>query len=114
MERFFGMMPSNEIEKSVTFKDRIGLKIIIDAGPNGWTIEYADGGTQYKDESKGTDANFNEAFKCAEENLGKLTQLTHRKVTEGTDNEFADRTDERIEIDETEIYEEYDVEEYEY
>lgn len=41
MNRFFGMMPSSEVQISKTFKDRNGRKIIIDAGKNGWTIMWA-------------------------------------------------------------------------
>ena len=46
MNRFFGMMPSSEIEVSKTFKDDFGLRISIDAGKNGWTIMYADSSSE--------------------------------------------------------------------
>lgn len=63
MKRFMGMMPSEEIKKTVTFKDTFNMKIRIDASPNGWTITYADGSTEYKDnESGGTEANYQEAL----------------------------------------------------
>ena len=38
MERFFGMMPSNEIEKEIVFKDKYGLSVTIQAGPHGWSF----------------------------------------------------------------------------
>ena len=75
MQRFMGMMPSKEIERTVHFKDSHGLKISIDAGPHGWTINYADGGNKYKDVDSTTDANFNEALAEATKDLGELTQL---------------------------------------
>ena len=64
MKRFMGQMPIVEIKKTVTFKENImGKCITIEAGPNGWTIVYADGGTEYKDnESAGTEANYQEAL----------------------------------------------------
>lgn len=63
MKRFFGMMPASEIKKSQIFTDDSGLKININAGPNGWTILYADSSTEYKDVVDTTDNNFNTALK---------------------------------------------------
>lgn len=73
MKRFFGMMPSSEIEKEKRFKDKCDLSITIQAGPNGWTVIYADGSTNYKDEVATTEENFNKAYKVATEALGELT-----------------------------------------
>ena len=68
-----GMMPSDEIKKSKTFIDELGLKITIDAGENGWTIMYADCSTQYKDTVDTTDNNFNTALEVL---------VSHLKVKE--------------------------------
>lgn len=72
MKRFFGMMPSTEIEREERFADPIGLKITIQAGPNGYSILYADGGSQYGDIEASTDENFKTAYDIAKSNLGEL------------------------------------------
>ena len=73
MNRIFGLMPVAEIEKEQRFKDTYGLSIIIQAGPNGWTIIYADSSSKWNDEENTTEENFNKAFKIAECELGDLT-----------------------------------------
>lgn len=82
MKRFFGMMPMSEIEKTATFKDKYGHKVRIDAGPNGWTVRYADMGSSYADESIGTEQNFKNAYAVAEEKVGPLEPL-HGKGLRG-------------------------------
>ena len=62
MNRFFGMMPSNEIEMQKTFVDDLGLKIEIQAGKNGWTILYADSSSTYNDIIDTVENNFNSAL----------------------------------------------------
>jgi hypothetical protein len=62
MNRFFGMMPSNEVKIRKTFVDGLGLKIRIDAGENGWSIIYADNSSEYKDEVNTSKKNFDRAF----------------------------------------------------
>lgn len=80
MRRFAGMMPVNEIERTDMFKDKYGHTIRIDAGPNGWTVRYADMSSNYKDESIGTDANFKNAYDTAAASVGPLTPVrTKRK-----------------------------------
>ncbi len=78
MKRMFGMMPSKEIEVSNIYDDGDGMKVTIDAGPNGWSILLADGSSKYKDESKGTEANLAEAEKIAK---GFFPNL--RKIVDG-------------------------------
>ena len=73
MKRFFGMMPVSEIERTEHFVDECGLSVRIDAGPNGWTVRFADMSSKYKDESIGTEANFKNAYDVAVECVGKLT-----------------------------------------
>lgn len=43
MKRFFGLMPSEEISIEKSYKDDFGLSILIQAGPNGWTLALGDG-----------------------------------------------------------------------
>ena len=77
MNRIFGLMPSNEVEKEVIFKDPHDLTITIQAGPNGWTILYADGSSRWQDEENTTEENFKKAFRIAEGGLGTLTEIKH-------------------------------------
>lgn len=79
MIRFMGMMLSNEVKKTATYKDAYGCKVRIDAGPNGWTVYYVDGSTNYKDETLTTEENFNNAYKVADDNVGPLTPITKGK-----------------------------------
>lgn len=75
MKRFAGMMPANEVERSEAFKDQNNQKVRIDAGPNGWTIIWADLSTTYADAPVGTEENFKAAYARAEAEVGKLTSL---------------------------------------
>ena len=72
MKRLFGLMPSSEIEKERSFRDNLGLRIIIQAGPHGYSIIYADSSTRFKDIDDTTEANFNRALQIVESELGKL------------------------------------------
>lgn len=82
MKRFFGLMPRDEIFKKSSFRDKYNLVITIDAGPNGWTIRYADGGTEYKDEVDTTENNFQKAYSLAIKNLGELTEIEEHSFIE--------------------------------
>ena len=75
MDRIFGMMPRYEVEKEELFSDVLGLKITIQAGPHGWTVIFADGGTHYVDQDATTEENFKAAYKNAVECLGELSPL---------------------------------------
>lgn len=81
MKRFFGMMPSSEVEMSKTFVDDLGLKITIQAGENGWTILYADHSSEYKDIVDTTENNFNSALEVLKSNMD---------VKEDVDDEMCD------------------------
>ena len=62
MKRFCGLMPSDEIEKTVIYKYLPNDSLIeIEAGPNGWTIIAPDESTKFKDEKIGTEKNFENA-----------------------------------------------------
>ena len=75
MKRFFGMMPSTEIEIEKYYKDEDGYKITIQAGKNGWTIIYADHSTDFKDIISSANKNFEEAYNLAVNRLGTLTEI---------------------------------------
>lgn len=77
MRRFFGMMPSSEIEVERYYKDKNGYRITIQAGVNGWTIIYADSSTQFKDITASTGENFNMAYDLAISRLGILTEIAN-------------------------------------
>ena len=76
MKRFFGMMPTNEVEIEKKYKDKNDYNVTIQAGPNGWTVLWADGGSSWKDEENTAEENFNTALKVAEEAVGTLTEVT--------------------------------------
>ena len=69
MKRFFGMMPTSEIEIEKILTDDNGMKVRIQAGPNGWTILWADGGSTYKDEVHTTEENYNIALEEVKKHL---------------------------------------------
>ena len=63
MNRFMGLMPRTEVEKSQTFKVGVSqLNVTIEAGPKGFTIIYADGSTKYLDLEDTTLNNFNKGL----------------------------------------------------
>ena len=82
MNRMFGLMPRNEVEKERSFKDPNGLTITIQAGPNGWTIIYADYSSRYADVESTTEENFDTAFKTVEHELGILTEIKYEAYGE--------------------------------
>lgn len=79
MKRFNGMMPADAIEREEHYKDENGLDVTIQAGPEGWTVLYADGSSEYNDVKTTTDENFKTAYDCAVENLGELNILISGK-----------------------------------
>lgn len=72
MKRFAGMMPREEIKKEKHYKCEDGT-IIAQAGPNGWTVIWADHGTNYKDTVATTEENFQTALKVIEHYFPGLT-----------------------------------------
>jgi hypothetical protein len=75
MRRFFGMMPSAEIEIEKQYKDKNGYRITIQSGQHGWTVIYTDSSTEYKDIDCTTDENFKAAYNLATSRLGELTEI---------------------------------------
>ena len=111
MNRFFGMMPSSEIEIKKRYVDKSNLDVTIEAGKNGWTILWADGGSTYKDEVHTAQENFDIAYKIAVESVGDLTERTSRSycVSESASNAVSESC--FVETAAEECYEEVIVEE---
>lgn len=61
MDRFMGMMPTNEIEKSETWQLIDGSHVFIDAGPNGWTVRFPNHSSIWKDVHATTEENYKSA-----------------------------------------------------
>ena len=89
MKRFRGMMPYDEIKMRKTYKDSLGLEISIDAGENGWTINYADSSTEYKD-----------IVDTVENNLAMALEVlkSHLDVTEVLETKTGCKVEEKGEI----------------
>lgn len=69
MNRFFGMMPADEVEKEVKYLDGSNNIVIIQAGKHGWTVIYdISKSTNYKDENDTVENNFAKALAVAEDN----------------------------------------------
>lgn len=75
MNRFFGMMPRDCVEIIKGFKDSSGLSVIIEAGPKGWTIMWADHSADYRDEEDTSENNFNKAYNAAVDAVGPLKEF---------------------------------------
>lgn len=75
MKRFFGMMPSDSIEIEESFSDACGFKILIQAGPEGYSIIYADHSCEYQDINDTSENNFDKAYRVATEHLGHLIKV---------------------------------------
>ena len=79
MKRFFGRMPSDEVTLKKTYKDKYGLTLRLEAGPHGWTVIYADGGTEYKDVDATPEENLEAAYQQAHSHFSELTEVTEPK-----------------------------------
>ena len=89
MKRFFGMMPSSEVEIIKTFKsDNLG-SVTVEAGQHGWTIMFADYSSRYQDVDDTSENNFNQAINVLKE------------IFEDFENRFkeSDEQCEEIEVD---------------
>lgn len=79
-----------KLKKSESFVDKNNHTITIDAGPNGWTIMWADKSTTYKDVKKSTTENFEDAVKTAKNIVGDLTPLTKSHVSSACEAMYMD------------------------
>lgn len=86
MERLWGLMPSYKVEKYISFKDRNDLSINIEAGPEGWTIMYADLSNEYSDNIASTEENFKSAYDYANSKFGPLREVTSDSSMEVENN----------------------------
>ena len=62
MKRFFGMMASACVKFERQFDTGDGLRVMVQAGEEGWTIIYADSSTKYQDVLAPTAVNFKTAL----------------------------------------------------
>lgn len=94
MKRFLGMMPVEEVTLQEEYVSASGFTIIIQAGPNGWSVLYtADGSIDYCDEVNKDTINFQKAYDRVNENIGPLTKISRvdeveEVVSEDTDNNY--------------------------
>ena len=82
MQRFFGRMLSSEVTLEKTYKDKYGLTLRLEAGPHGWTVIYADGGTEYKDIDALPEENLESAYQQALSHFSELTEVSEPKCYE--------------------------------
>jgi len=75
MKRYWGVMPGDEIDKTLYFKEENGTNVIIDVGKNGWTVTFCDRSMIYKDKTQDVLDNLRDAIKQAEFKVGKLTLI---------------------------------------
>lgn len=69
MKRFAGLMPVENIEATRRYHvGEAGKVVVVDAGPQGWTIIHSDGSTQYKDVEGTTEENMQRAVTVLENN----------------------------------------------
>lgn len=76
------MMPSSEVTLEKTYKDKYGLTLRLEAGPHGWTVIYADGGTEYKDVDATPEENLEAAYQQALSHFSELTEVSEPKCYE--------------------------------
>ena len=81
--RLFGMMASKYVKIEKYFLDDSNLSITVQAGEKGWTIIYADGGTEYKDVDDTPENNFNKAYMILKSHFSNITERCD--VEEGGD-----------------------------
>lgn len=70
MKRFGGVMDSTSMEKEAHYYDGDGNSVIVQAGPEGWSVIFSDGTVKSGDVTDDTGINFSEAKKIAEEEIG--------------------------------------------
>lgn len=68
-------MPAADIEISKTYKDQYGKHITIEAGKTGWSVLWADGGTDYKQVEDTAENNFQKAIDLIKSHRFELTEI---------------------------------------
>lgn len=77
MNRFFGLMPADSVTIEKEYRDSCGMRVLIQAGPEGWTVVWGDNsGTTWQDILNTPDVNFQKAYNAANENVGPLREIT--------------------------------------
>ena len=79
MKRFFGLMPVESISIEEIFIDDCGLKVIIQAGSEGYSILYADYSREYEDVVDTPENNFDKAYRIVTKRLGRLRKYIQNK-----------------------------------
>ena len=114
MNRFAGLMPVSEVKKERTYKTKDGHSVIVQAGPNGWTVIWPDQGNNFKDNVADTEENFQTALVVVETYYPGITgdDYAHREKDDAyrekqleVYNEYARRIVERIAKDMDPMYE---------
>lgn len=78
MNRFFGMMPSTEVELSKRYIVGVmGGEVTIQAGKNGWTILYADSSSEYDDVVDTAENNLNKAYQILQSRFCEIKEMTN-------------------------------------
>lgn len=75
MKRFMGMMPSDEVKIRKRFDTGDGMTARIDAGPNGWTVTYADYSTRFEDKEDSSENNFAAALGVLKGSLDRVEEI---------------------------------------
>lgn len=76
MNRFFGMMPCNEIKRESKYRLENGGVVIIQAGPNGWSVLFPDQSSEFKDTTATTRENYKEALEVAKKHYPELKEAS--------------------------------------
>lgn len=71
----FGIMPAADVEISKTYKDQYGMHITIEAGKTGWSVLWADGGTDYKQVEDTAENNFQKAIDLIKSHHFELAEI---------------------------------------
>lgn len=85
MKRFFGMMPTDEIQIEKFYKDKDGWDLTIQAGPHGWSVIFMDGSSLFKDIDDTSENNFEMAYQIMLKKARTAVENGSRKYIEVCD-----------------------------
>lgn len=72
MTRFFGMMPCDEVKRESKYRLDDGGVVIVQAGPNGWSVLFPDHSSEFRDVVATTRENYKEALETAKKHYPEL------------------------------------------
>ena len=77
MKRMFGVMPQSEVAAEKTFScgPESWNKVTIQAGPNGWSILYADGSSTFRDIVAPTEENLASAVALLRNDFENIVEI---------------------------------------